>query len=146
VLVDIAIPRDLDERLGDLDGVFLFGVDDLRDVVDEGRQIRQGATARVEELLHEHLNDFVDWYRAREAVPAIVHLRSALEQETANELERWRGHPAQDAIAKALRGMAGRFLHGPSEALRELGQEGQGVEASAWMSRIFGTVDPSTKE
>lgn len=137
VLIDIAIPRDLDPGLGELPGTFLFVVDDLQNVMEEGKRQRQSAVEEVEKILCTKSNEFVEWYKSRESVPAIVCLRSAYEKEMQTELAKWQSHPAFDAIQSALHALGGRLLHRPSEALRQLGGEGMGPEASELIARLF---------
>lgn len=143
VLIDIAIPRDLDPNLQDLPGTYLFVVDDLQNVMEEGRKSREAAVVEVEKILDQRTDEFVHWYKSRESVPAIVCLRSAFDKEMQTELAKWKNHPAADVIHSALHALGGRLLHRPSEVLRDLGSEGMGPEASEWMARLFG---PPTKD
>lgn len=137
VLIDIAIPRDLDPEIQQIDGAYMFYVDDLQQVMEDSKRMRQGAIAEVEQILQAKTAEFVEWYKSREAVPAIVTMRNAYAREMQIELQKWENHPARDEIQSALHALGGRLLHQPSEVLRQLGQEGLGAEASDLMSRLF---------
>lgn len=75
LLIDIAVPRDLDPAINDLPGVFLYDIDDLREVVAHNLQERERAAMRVKDILEEEIRGFKQWYNMQEVVPLIRDLR-----------------------------------------------------------------------
>jgi glutamyl-tRNA reductase len=86
-LIDIAVPRDIDTNVGDLDNVFLYNIDDLQAVVAEEAKGREAESQRAELLVQEETAKFLAWYRAREAAPVITELKVHMEQLTQRRLE-----------------------------------------------------------
>jgi len=85
-LIDIAVPRDIDPDVNDLDNVFLYNIDDLEAVVAEEAQSRRAEAARAEAICAVEAAKFLSWYRAREAAPVITQLRERLDQIRQDEL------------------------------------------------------------
>ncbi|MCB5190688.1 glutamyl-tRNA reductase [Methylobacillus arboreus] len=127
-MVDLAVPRDIEPEASELDDVFLYTVDDLAQVVQEGIENRQEAAAEAEAIIDMRVENFMQWLKTRSAVPTIRALREQAEQHRLNELEKAhkllaRGEdPAQvlDALSSAL---TNKLLHGPSHALNNVNGE-----------------------
>jgi glutamyl-tRNA reductase len=113
LIVDIAVPRDIDPAIGDLPGVTLLDMDDLRAFADAGTGARQGEVAMVRTLLDEELESYLAATSAREVAPMIVALRDRAEGVRRAEIERFRARltgldPAQAEAVEALtRGIIG---------------------------------------
>ena len=80
VMVDLAVPRDIEAEAGHLDDVFLYTIDDLAKVVDAGLESRQQAVIEAEGIIEGRVNGFFHWMQARDAVPAIRALRQLAEE------------------------------------------------------------------
>lgn len=127
-MVDLAVPRDIEAEAADLDDVFLYTVDDLAQVVQEGMENRQEAAAEAEAIIDMRVDNFMHWLKTRSAVPTIRALREQAEQHRLSELEKAqrllaRGDdPAQvlEALSSAL---TNKLLHGPSHALNTANSE-----------------------
>ncbi|ROH86935.1 glutamyl-tRNA reductase [Pseudomethylobacillus aquaticus] len=123
-IVDLAVPRDVEAEAAALDDVFLYTVDDLAQVVQQGLGSRQEAAAEAETIIAARVDHFMHWLKNREAVPTIRALRDQAERMRQNELEKAqrmlaRGEdPAAvlDALSNAL---TNKLLHGPSHALNQ---------------------------
>ncbi len=144
-MVDIAVPRDIEPQVGELDDVFLYTVDDLQEVIDEGRRSRAEAAEQAEEIVEAQADEFMRWLRSLDAVTTI---RACREQATALQdelLARARtqlatGKPAEQVLEQLARGLTNKLLHAPSAALRQAGADGESqiIEAAR---RLF-AVEP----
>ncbi len=123
-MVDIAVPRDIEPQVGDLDDVFLYTVDDLQEVIDENRRHRELAAAQAEELIRQGVNAWLHLKRVRSGGEVIKRYRSHGEQLRAEceaqalaELDQ--GRDPQEVVAQLARQLANRFMHHPTLALRQ---------------------------
>jgi len=125
-IVDFAVPRDVETQVAELDDVFLYTVDDLGRLAQQGAQARQGAVDEAETLVARQVAAFRAWQEGRSAVPAIVDLRRRVDRYREVELTRARARLARgddpSAVLEALsRGLANKFLHHPSQSLTRAG-------------------------
>ena len=79
-MVDLAVPRDIEEEVGALDDIFLYTVDDLAQVVESGLESRQAAVVEAEDIIASRVQDFLGWLQARDTVPVIRSLRDSAER------------------------------------------------------------------
>ena len=126
-IVDFAVPRDVEPEVAALEDVFLYTIDDLGSIVQEGAESRRAAAADAEAIVARQVEAFRSWQGARAAVPAIVELRRRAEQYRDTELARARARLARGddpaAVIEALaKGIANKFLHHPSQALSRAGE------------------------
>lgn len=132
VLVDIAVPRDIDPSVADLDGVTVLDMDDLGAFADRGLAERRREIDAVREILDEELERFQAATSAREIAPVIVALRQAAEDLRAAELERARTRLGElddtqlAAVEKLTQGLVAKLLHQPTVALREAAGSAKG--------------------
>ena len=121
-MVDLAVPRDIEPEVAELDDIFLYTVDDLSQVVQEGLGNRQEAAIEAEAIIVERVDHFMHWLKTRDAVPTIRALRAQAEKTRLSELEKAQKSLAKgedpaavlDALSNAL---TNKLLHGPSHAL-----------------------------
>ena len=121
-IADLAVPRDVEPQVAELRDVFLYSLDDLGKIVQQGAESRQAAMADAEAIVERQVAAFRDWQGARAAVPAIVELRRRADSYRESELARARARLAKgedpDAVLEAFaRGLANKFLHHPMQAL-----------------------------
>jgi glutamyl-tRNA reductase len=132
VLVDIAVPRDIDPSVADLDGVTVLDMDDLGAFADRGLAERRREVDAVRDILDEELERFQAATSAREIAPVIVALREAAEAVRMVELERARTRlggldgTQQAAVEKLTQGLVAKLLHQPTVALREAAGSAKG--------------------
>lgn len=124
-LIDIAVPRNIEPAVNELDNVFLFDIDDLQKVVQSNLQSRQQEAQEAEQIVAEEVERMVTRLRAREMGPMIVSLQQQLETVRMAEMERVRGKlgaltPQQEeAIESLTRGIINKIAHGPISELRK---------------------------
>jgi glutamyl-tRNA reductase len=121
-IVDFAVPRDVEPEVAELADVFLFTIDDLGKIVQEGVESRRAAMAEAETLVDAQVREFVAWQSSRAAVPAIIELRRRADLYREAELARARarlarGDPPEAVLEALAKGLANKFLHHPSQAL-----------------------------
>ena len=90
-LIDIAVPRDIEAAVNDLDGVYLYNIDDLQAVVSENLGERMNEALKAEEIVDEEVRKFMDWTKTLDMSPTIVALREKLEGIRAGEITRMNG-------------------------------------------------------
>ena len=122
LIVDLAVPRDVESEVGALDDVFLCTVDDLGRMAREGLDKRESAVAQAEAIIETQVGDFMQWLDNRELVPTIRALRDDAERARRHELERAvrnlvRGDNAQQVLEQLSHSLTNKFLHAPTHAL-----------------------------
>lgn len=128
-VVDIAVPRDVDSSCGDLPGVVLRDIDDLRGVVDVNVGGRLKEVSKVERIIAAEVERFAEWQRARDADPAVSALIVKAEEIRQAELRRLRSSLAPDqesAVDHATKRMVAKLLHAPLNKVKELSSSKQG--------------------
>jgi glutamyl-tRNA reductase len=144
LIVDIAVPRDVDPAVGGLPGVTLLDMDDLRAFADAGAEARRREVGAVQSILDEELERYLGATSAREAAPMIVSLRERAEEVRQAELDRFRrrldGLDAEqmEAVEGLTRGIIGKLLHEPSVALKDAAGSPRGDRLIASLRELFG--------
>jgi len=128
-MVDLAVPRDIELEVGDMDDVFLYTIDDLAATVREGIDARQAAVAQAEAIIESQVGSFLHWMKARESVPLIRRLRESAEEARQHEVERAarmlaRGDDPKAVLEALSHGLTNKLLHAPTQALNQ-GEEGE---------------------
>jgi glutamyl-tRNA reductase len=130
MLIDIAVPRDIDPACGELDGVTLYDIDDLQSVVARNRQVREAERVQAEEVVEDEIQRFARWMGQLDVLPTIAALRShgesIVEQVLAENTGRWESASARDRarIEAMARSLMQRLLHEPTIRLKSLEREG----------------------
>ncbi len=124
-VVDIAVPRDVEPAVNDLDGVYLYNIDDLSSVVSTTMSDRQREIEGARAIVEDEVEQFARWFAALGAVPAIRRLREAFEQTrertVASLLTREGVSDGERERLEALsRGLINRLLHGPMVRIKEM--------------------------
>ncbi|MCW2956913.1 MAG: glutamyl-tRNA reductase [Thermoleophilia bacterium] len=129
VLVDLAVPRDIDATCAEIANVHVFDLDDLERVVAETLDVRTDAVEDVEEMARGGAEEFARWLRSLAATPAIREMRDRAEELRTSELERFLARmphltvEEQQRIDQLTRGIVNRLLHEPTVRLREAAAE-----------------------
>lgn len=128
-LVDLAVPRDIEVEVGDLNDVYLYTIDDLKDVIEENIQSRQVAARQAETIIEGEVIQFMRWVRSLDSLPTVRALRSATEALRDAEFERARralerGEAPEQVLLRFAHSLTNKFMHLPSTALREADTEG----------------------
>jgi len=121
-MVDLAVPRDIEQEVGQLDDVFLYTVDDLAQVVSEGIGNRQEAAINAELIVQARVEHFMHWLKKRESVPTIKALRDQADAIRKAELDKalkliQKGESPEKALELLSSALTNKFLHAPSHAL-----------------------------
>jgi len=129
-MVDLAVPRDIEPEVGELDDVYLYTVDDLRDLVAEGMRSRREAAAQAEEIIDFHTEEFLSWLRSLDVVTLVRDYRDRAERLRDQVLAKARrqlqgGKPPEEVIGFLAHTLTNKLLHGPSVRLRQAGREGR---------------------
>lgn len=122
LMIDLAVPRDIEDEVSRLDDVFLYTVDDLREVVDAGLEGRRLAVAEAESIIDTQVNAFMNWLVQRQSVPLIQELHARSDVVRQQEVERARKMLAKGedpaVVLEALsRALTAKFMHGPTTLL-----------------------------
>lgn len=142
-MVDLAVPRDIEPEIAELDDVFLYTVDDLGHVVQSGLENRQAAVAQAEAIIETRVQSFMHWVDSRVMVPVIQDLHESGEYLRLIELERAKKMLARgddiDAVLEALsKGITAKFLHGPQQALHQASGD-ERARLAALLPQLFRT-------
>jgi glutamyl-tRNA reductase len=124
VVVDLAVPRDVEPEVARLDDVFVYTVDDLGRMVQVGRESRQAAVAQAEAIIESRVRDFESWLAGRATVPLIQDLRQHAEDLRQYEIERARrllarGDSPESVLDKLSQALTNKFLHAPISVLND---------------------------
>ena len=141
--IDIAVPRDIDPSVNEIDNVFLYDIDDLQQVIDENLKERLKEASRAEEIIASEVEAFCLKMKGREVVPTIVQLRETLEKLRRDEIERNRRHlkdlspEQQEALDQITKSLVNKILHTPIEQLKQLAHDPQGPDIADLIRKIF---------
>ena len=129
-MVDIAVPRDIEPQVGELEDVYLYTVDDLTEVIEENQRSRQDAAQEAEQLIEQGAGQFMRQLRELEAVDTLTQLRAKHTQLAEEELARAlrqleQGKPAEEVMKRLAHGLTNKFLHQPSVQLRQASADGR---------------------
>jgi len=129
-MVDIAVPRDIEPEVGDLDGVYLYTVDDLHEVIEEGRQSREEAAKQAEEIIENQVDHFMGWLRSLKGVDTIVALREQAEHKRDEQLalaqkQLAAGKDPEQVINDLARTLTNKLIHEPSAQLKQAAYSGR---------------------
>jgi glutamyl-tRNA reductase len=141
VMVDLAVPRDIESEVGKLGDVFLYTLDDLAQIVEDGLESRQAAVVEAEGIIDTRVGNFFKWMEARESVPTIRALRDAAERSRRHELEHAhkllaRGDDPLQVLEALSHGITNKLLHAPTHALNQAAGEERG-ELAQIITRIY---------
>lgn len=130
-MVDIAVPRDIEAQVADLDDVYLYTVDDLKEVIEENQRSREDAARQAEEIIETGAHEFMRQLRSLEAVDTLTLFRGQAEALRDQELEKAlkqlsNGKPADQVLTMLARGLTNKMLHHPTIQMRKASAEGRG--------------------
>jgi glutamyl-tRNA reductase len=127
-IIDLAMPRDVEASVGNIDGVYLYNLDDLQAMVDEAQAGREGVIAHANSIIERELTLFTAKQRTRNVVPEICNYRSRMEQLRDNEMQKAlqqlkNGIPAEQVLTRFATALTNKFMHEPTVLLRALSEE-----------------------
>ncbi len=141
-ILDLAVPRDVESQVGELPDVYLYTVDDLQGVVEQGRDMRERAAREAESIIDLQVVRFMRWMRSLESEPVIRTFRGRVDDIRKEELDKARarlargGEPEQ-VLEQLARDLSNKFAHHPSQQLKQADMEGNPGLLSA-ARKLFG--------
>jgi glutamyl-tRNA reductase len=151
LLIDIAVPRDIDPGCGELDGVTLYDIDDLQEVVARNLSTRAEETPQAHEIVEEEIRRFARWLGQQEVLPTVSALRehgnALVEQVLAENSGRWESASPRDLarVEAVARAVMSRLLHEPTIRLRSL-SEARGHASLELVRELFGLRDETAEQ
>ena len=143
-ILDIAMPRDVDPSVGELENVFLYNLDDLQAVVSANLERRRAELPTAEQLIAVEVGKYWDWVAGLSAVPVLAEMRAHMEavrtRELAETLRRLPHLPPAEraAVEELSRKLMNKFLHEPSVRLRAAAANGRGLGVVDTARYLFG--------
>jgi glutamyl-tRNA reductase len=146
-LIDLAVPRSFDPFINELDGVYLYDIDDLEAVIADNREARADEAQAAERIVDGEVETFVRWLDGLDVVPVVVALRDKVEEARRREVDRFLRHAgaeldarSREGVERLTHGLVSKILHEPVTALRRRATE-EGDTALADAVRILFALD-----
>jgi glutamyl-tRNA reductase len=142
-LIDIAVPRNIEPSVNEIDNVFLYDIDDLQEVVNANLRERGKEAAHAERIVAEEVERMVARLKVQEIAPTIVNLQARLEEIRAAEIEKMRRKlgpltpQAEEAIESMTRAMINKIAHGPIAELRNQAGQPDGAQVINAIRKVF---------
>ena len=142
LMVDIAVPRDIEEQVGELSDVYLYTVDDLTDIIDENKRNRESEALKAEELIEQGIENYLQKLRSLDVVTTLKTYRSRSELIRDAELDKAlkllaKGEDAEQVLTIMARNLTNKFMHQPSIEMKKAGASGR-EELIGWAHELFG--------
>lgn len=141
-MLDLAVPRDIEEEVGELEDAYLYTVDDMQGIVQSGREARQKAAAQAENMVETKVAEFIEWQKGRQSVPLIRALRDEGERARRQVLENAmkqlaKGTPAEEVLERLSVQLTNKLLHSPTRTLNKAGADDNDlIDAVAQIYRL----------
>jgi len=142
-LVDIAVPRDIDPRIADIDGAYLYDIDDLQQVVQGNVEHREQEARQAGQIIAEETVSFLRWLKSLESVPLIRSIQQEMEAKRREEMEKARrymkGFDADQmaAVERFSKSLMKRYMHPTLSTLKKLPDDIEGDLLMGAASRLF---------
>lgn len=145
VMVDLAVPRDIEPEVSRLDDVYLYSIDDLGAVVQSGTESRQSAVVQAEAIIDTRVRDYMHWLQLRKTVPFIQTIQTNAQAVQNAALERARkalakGDAPEAVLEQLAHSLTQKYLHGTFNALHQT-EENERQQLMGWLPRLFPTRD-----
>ncbi len=144
LLVDLAVPRDLDPAIGELDGCYLYDIDDLEQIVVETLSLRRREAERAETIVAAEAQRFHEWHASLDVVPAIASLRARAEEIREAELQKAESLLARldesqrRAVEVVTAQIVNKLLHLPTVRMKQAAAAADGVLYAETVRHLFG--------
>ena len=143
VIIDIALPRDVETGVEQIAGVHLYNLDDLQSQVADNLQARQNEIPKVEGIIAEEVDEFMRWYHSLKVVPTITTFRRQMDEIRDQELQRTLNRldgldeREQEIVAELSHRLLNKFLHHPTVRLRAAAANGNGIRYTTALHELF---------
>ena len=144
LLIDLAVPRDLDSAIGELDGCYLFDIDDLEQIVVETLSLRRREAERAEAIVAAEAEEFHEWHASLDVVPAIASLRARAEEIREAELQKAESllgrldESQRRAVEAVTAQIVNKLLHLPTVRMKQAAAAADGVLYAEAVRHLFG--------
>jgi len=149
-LIDISVPRNVDPAVHELDDTYLYDIDDLEEVASEGRREREAVAERWRPRLASEAREVLRQLQdvgSKDAARKLMEYAAVVRKQVLEQVRKdGMSELAIQEMERALERLQGRLLHGPLDTLRQAVREGDGGEASAWVSRLFRLEAPQNAD
>ncbi len=129
-MVDIAVPRDIEPEVGAMQDVYLYSVDDLKEIIDEGMKSRQEAAQQAEEIIDTEVQHFMNWLQSLEAVSLVRNYRENAEDICKEMLDKAKrrlanGDNTEEVMEELANQLTNKLVHQPSVQMKQASYEGR---------------------
>ena len=150
LMVDIAVPRDVEAEVGELADVYLYTIDDLRGIVEENKKGRQSEARKADGIIAEGTREYYRHRRSLDTVATLKSFRRQAESMRDGELAKasrqlQRGDDPDDVLRQFSRSLTNKLIHRPSVSLKKAGSEGR-LDQVAWARELFGLDDATNDD
>lgn len=152
ILMDIAVPRDVDAQVRELEHVHLYDIDQLNDQLTRSVEERMAEVPGVEAILEDELRGFGEWFQRLEIRPVIKAMREHAEDIRRHQVEKAMRRFAnldgevQKEIETLTKALVKQLLHTPTECLKEQSRNGHAAQYALYAREFFGVDAPSREE
>ncbi len=139
-LIDLAVPADFDPQIRRLDGVYLYNIEDLRQIVERNQHIREREAELARIIIREEVQSFLSWLKGLQINPTIQDLRKHFEAIRQEELRRFREKFSEQdwlLVDELTRRMTNKMLHTPTVKLKELFNHPDGIHRISLVKQLF---------
>ncbi len=150
LLIDLAVPRDIDAACGELEGVSLYDIDDLQAVIDRNRRVRQAEARTADGIVEEEIQHFAAWLGSLEVLPTVAALRGHADEIAAQVISenrgKWESASPRDLqrVEALARAIVSRLLHEPTVRMKEISDDRVHMR-TALMRELFGLNDEAAR-
>ncbi|WP_101759748.1 glutamyl-tRNA reductase [Oceanicoccus sp. KOV_DT_Chl] len=142
LMVDIAVPRDIEEQVGELDDIYLYTVDDLTEIVDENKRSRESEARKADKIIAAGIENYLQQLKSLNVVETLKQYRSQSEQARDIELEKAlkllaKGDDAEQVLTQLARNLTNKFMHKPSIEMKKASVAGR-EDLISWAHDLFG--------
>jgi glutamyl-tRNA reductase len=142
LMIDLAVPRDIEEQVSELSDIYLYSVDDLTDIVDENIRSRESEARKADVIIAEGVEGYLQRLRSEDAVSTLKSYRSKAEQTRDDELQKalrqlGRGTSPEQVLNQLARNLTNKLIHSPSIHMKKAGAEGRD-DLISWAQTLFG--------
>ena len=140
LIIDIAVPRNAEEKVNTLDDIYLYNIDDLQNVCDSNLKFRRKEIAKCEAIIDKQVEEFIRWIRQLESAPTVRKLQVYLDQIIAGELKvasQSESPEKVEMLRRVLERVKGKLLHDPLSKLKEVQSHGGGYHYHEALHTLF---------
>ena len=145
LLIDLAIPRDIEPEVAELDDIFLYTFDDLAKITEKNIKNREKETAKAELLIQQQCEEFMSHLQQKTVVPYIKNLNNKFEQTRISEVKKMekdlkKGVPVEQVLDKLSKNLTKKFLHSPTKALNDNAKH-KNLDGIEFLKKLFNLKD-----